>query len=167
MQKEIKSKYGELETLKANKLEILNMRLEQCRQRLSKLTDFFVDGVIEREIFMTKKNSLVTEEKKLREEIGSIDENQLAALTKAEQFLELVNRAYLSYKLGNDEEKREMVKFVTSNFFVSGKSVLIKPNLPFEMIEKRTIEPGGGPHRDVPRTLTDLIDELIAYFEKH
>lgn len=53
LQKAVKSKYGDLEVLKENKLEILNMQIEQCRQRLSKLTDFFVDGVIDQEMFLT------------------------------------------------------------------------------------------------------------------
>ncbi len=162
--KAIKSKYGDLEVLKESKLEILNMQLEQCRQRLSKLTDLFVDGVIDQEIFIKKKNSLVIEENKLKEEIGGIDEIQRNALTRTEKFLELVNRAYLSYQWGNGEEKRELVKFVTSNFFISGKSVLIKLNIPFEMVAKRSSEPGGGAYRVAPRTLGVLIDKLIKYF---
>lgn len=162
--REIKSKYGELDVLRENKLEILKMQLEQCRQRLSKLTDFFVDGVIDQEIFLAKKNSLVIEENKLQKEINSFDEIQRTALMKAEQFLELVNRAYLSYKWGTAEEKRELVKFVTSNFFVREKSVLIKLNLPFEMVANRKSEPGGGPHRVIPRTLACLVGKLIEYF---
>lgn len=164
LQKAVKSKYGELEVLKENKLEILKMQLEQCRQRLSKLTDFFVDDVIDQDIFIKKKNSLVIEENKLQEEIGGFDEIQRTALTKAEQFLELVNRAYLSYKWGTEEERRELVKFVTSNFSVKEKSVLVKLNLPFEMVANRHSEPGGGPHRVVPRTLASLVGQLIDYF---
>ncbi|MGI8467315.1 MAG: recombinase family protein [Pyrinomonadaceae bacterium] len=164
LQNAVKSKYGELEALKENKLEILNMRLEQCRQRLSKLTDFFVDGVIDREIFIQKKNSLVIEEKKLQDEIGGFDRIQRTALTKAEQFLELVNCAYLSYKWGNEEEKRDLVKSVTSNFFIREKSVLIKLNLPFEAVASRTSEPGGGAYRVAPRTLASLVDRLIQHF---
>ena len=164
LKKAIKSKYGELELLKENKLQILNMQLEQCRVRLSKLTDFFVDGVIEQEIYLNKKNALVIEEKKLQDEISGFDEIQRTALTRAEQFLELVNRAYLSYQWGKEEERRDLVKFVTSNFFVRGKSVLIKLNLPFEMVVNRSSEPGGGPHRVIPRTLASLVDQLIQYF---
>lgn len=164
LQKAIKSKYGELEVLKENKLEILKMQLEQCRQRLSKLTDFFVDGVIDQEIFISKKNSLVIEENKLQREISDFDEIQRTALTRAEQFLELVNRAYLSYKWGTEVERRELVKFVTSNFFVKDKSVLIMLNLPFEIIVNHRSEPGGGPHRVIPRTLACLVGRLIEYF---
>lgn len=164
LQNTVKSKYGELEVLKENKLEILTMQLEQCRQRLSKLTDFFIDGLIDREIFINKKNSLVIEEKKLQDEINGFDEIQRTALTRAEQFLELVNRAYLSYKWGNEEEKRELVKFVASNFFIREKSVLIKLNLPFEMVANRRSEPGGGAYRVIPRTLACLVGRLVEYF---
>jgi len=166
LQKAVKSKYGELEVLKENKLEILKMQLEQCRRRLSKLTDFFVDGVIDQEIFINKKNSLVIEENKLQKEISGFDEIQRTALTKAEQFLELVNQAYLSYQWGTEVEKRELVKFVTSNFSVREKSVFIKLNLPFEIVANRLSEPGGGPHRVTPRTLASLVGRLMEYFSE-
>ena len=162
----IRLKYGEIEVLKQNRVQAIGLQLKQCRERLSKLTDFFVDGVIEQELFIQKKNSLVIEEKKLREEMTNFDEIQRAALTRTEQFLELVNRACLSYKWGTEEEKREMVKMTTSNFFVTGKKVLIKLNLPFEMVANRRIVPGGGPHRDVPRTLASLLEKFIEYFQK-
>lgn len=166
LQKAIKTKYGELETLKQNRLQTLNLQLEKCRQRLSKLTDFFIDGVIERELFIERKNNLVREEKTLREEISNFDEIQKTALTGAEQFLELVNRACLSYKWGKEEEKRELVKMAISNFFVNGKKVSIKLNLPFEMVVNRHRVPYGGPLRDAPRTLALLIEKLIEYFRQ-
>ncbi len=165
LRRAVKSKYGELEVLKQNRLQTLRLQLEQCQERLSKLTDFFVDGVIDQVLFIQKKNSLVIEENKLREELANFDEIQKTALTRAEQFLELVNRAYLSYKWGTEEEKREVVKMTTSNFLVNGKMVLIKLNLPFEMVVNRTSVPGGGAHRDVPRTLALLLEKLIEYFQ--
>jgi DNA invertase Pin-like site-specific DNA recombinase len=165
LKKAIESKYGELETLKQNRQRTLHLQLEQCRERLSKLTDFFVDGVIEQELYTQKKNSLVVEESKLRDELANSDAIQKDALMRAEQFLELLNRSYLSYKWGNKEEKREMVKIATSNFLVKGKKVLIKLNLPFEMVVNRTSVPGGGPQRDVPRTLASLLEKLIEYFQ--
>jgi hypothetical protein len=48
---------------------------------------------------------------------------------------------------------------------INGKTVLIKLNLPFEMVINRTGVPGGGPHRDVPRTLASLLEKLIEYFQ--
>ena len=165
LKKAIKSKYGELEVLKQNRQRTLNLQLQQCRERLSKLTDFFVDGVIEQELYIQKKNSIIVEENKLREELTNLNEIQKDALVRAEKFLELVNRAYLSYKWGTKEEKREMVKMATSNFLVRGKKVLITLNLPFELIVNRTIVPGGGAHRDVPRTLGELLEKLLEYFQ--
>lgn len=162
----VKSKYGELKVLKENKIEILNMQLEQCRRRLSKLTDFFVDGLIDQEIFINKKNNLVIEERKLQEEVNGFDEIQRMALSRAEQFLELANQAYLSYKWANEEEKRELVKYVASNFFVRGKYVSIKLNLPFEMVADRQSDTGGGAYRFIPRTLASLLGKLIEHFSQ-
>jgi DNA invertase Pin-like site-specific DNA recombinase len=164
LQQAVKNKYGEIEVLKENKLQVLRIQIEKCRERLSKLTDFFVDGVIDRELFVEKKNNLVIEEQKLQREINSFDEIQRAALTKTEQFLELANQAYLSYQWGTEEEKRELVKFFTSNFFINGKSVLIKLTLPFEIVVNRPLITGGGPRRLIPRTLAALLGQLLSYF---
>lgn len=148
------------------KRKALKLNLEQTQSRLSRLTDALVDGAIDRELFVQKKNSLVTAELELKEKLTKVESIEPEALQKAEKFLELANSAYLSYKTASFQNKRDLVKTVTSNFFVKGKSVVIKPNLPFEMIINRTYEPDGGPQRGTPRTLPTLLSKLVEYFKQ-
>jgi DNA invertase Pin-like site-specific DNA recombinase len=157
-------------SFKENQKQALMMRLEQCRTRLSKLTDVFLDGNLEHELFVTKKNDLVVEENRLKEGLNKLENNEeVDALAEVRKILEQANQAYLSYKSAIELEKREMVEICTSNFWTMGKTVVIKLNYPFQLIVNRHHGTNGGPLRDTPRTdsssLSRLLKNLLRFFE--
>lgn len=128
--------------------------------------DFYVDEKIDDELFIKKKNSLIKKQKQLEFDLNNFDEINYLSTIRTEAFLELVNNAYLSYKWGKPEEKRELVKYTTSNFLVTGKSLLIKLNLPFEMVQNRQSIPAGRASRLAPRTqVTKMFKWFLNYFE--
>lgn len=161
-------KEGEAKTnLKVTKQSFV-LKIEQCRQRLSKLTDALVDETIDREIFIQKKNLLLLEEQRLGQQLEEIERGEGSVIfAKVRKILELANRAYLSYKSGIEQEKREMVEIIISNFSAIGKTVLFKLNYPFEIVANRGKSTNGGPHRDVPRTdvaeLSEIVKNLYEY----
>lgn len=161
----ISERRGAVESFAHTRQHALHLQLEKCRERLSKLTDALIDGTLERELFVNKKNSLILEEQRLQDELTNCSSTETDALERTGKILELANQAYLSYETGNDEEKREMVKTVVSNFFVEGKLVLIKPNLPFEVLINRVKNADGGPRRVAARTFYNLINQLMNYFK--
>lgn len=144
----------------------LKLNLEQTRSRLSRLTDALVDGAIDNELFVQKKNALIGAELELKEKLAKVETIEPEALRKTEKFLELANSAYLSYKTASFQNKRDLVKNLTSNFLVSGKSVLIKLNLPFEMVVNWKGVLDGGPQRDGSRTFEVLLEKLIVHFRQ-
>jgi site-specific DNA recombinase len=144
----------------------LKLNLEQVQSRLSRLTDALVDGVIDEKLFVEKKNHLIVAEQELKGKLSKVSSLEPAALRKTEKFLELANSAYLSYKRAGFQNKRDLVKNVTSNFFINGKSVLIKLNLPYELLLNRGSVPNGGPQRDSPRTFHILLERLVEYFKQ-
>jgi len=87
------------------------------------------------------------------------------AFKRIEAFLELANSARLSYKTGKLEERRDLVKTVSSNFSVKEKEVSIKLNLPFQMIAERIPFTAGSPKREATRTFSELVKKLFVYFE--
>ena len=167
MKKVLAHRHQESESLKETRRKTLELRLEQCCQRLSKLTDAFVDGAIERELFIQKKNSLIIEKQRLKEELAELETGKDDAMEKTKKILEQANQAYISYKQAIEQEKREMVKIVTLNFFVAGKNVTIKLHYPFELIANRHKSTNGGAQRDVPRTemaqLKEIIEKLYEF----
>ena len=141
------------------------LRLEKTRSRLSRLTDALVEGLIEQDLFIEKKNDLIAAELELVQKIENVESLVPEALRKTEKFLELANSAYLSYETASFRNKRDLVKTVASNFFVKDKSVLVKLNLPFELVANQKILGDGGARRGSPRTLEDLLINLLSFFK--
>ncbi len=101
----------------------------------------------------------------IKQLVENNNKNLRGAVAKTEQFLELLKWPYLSYKMGNDQEKREMMKITTSNFTADGKNLLIKLNKPFEMVYEHRADRYGGPTLAASRTLSALLSQLVKYFE--
>ena len=146
-----------------------NLRLqhEQTKDRLSKLTDAYIDGVLDKNMYIEKKNSLLVEEQMVREQLLDVGQSESLVLKKVEGSIEQANNAYLSYKEGLFEDRRDMVKTTTSNIIVKDKIVLIELHYPFQLIAERQKVICGSPHRDVPRTLSALLSQLCEYFKKN
>lgn len=143
----------------------LLLKREQIKERLSRLADGFMDGIFDRDIYIEKKNEMVVKEQEVNQKLVNLSEDSSEAFKRIEAFLELVNSAQLSYKIGKPEERRDLVKTVSSNFSVEGKEVLVKMNLPFQMIAERAHFTSGSPQREARRTLSKLFKDLCAYFK--
>src|SRR5262249_22183633 len=81
------------------------------------------------------------------------------------EFLELAGSAYLSYKMGFSEEKRDLLKILTSNREVDGKNVDLRLAIPFEGVANRYKCSNGVPQPDIPRTLDTLLHNLTEHFK--
>jgi site-specific DNA recombinase len=147
------------------RLRSLKLRREQARDRLSRLTDAYMDGVLDREIYVMKKDDLLREEQVVGEKLLKVAEEERVIIKKVEELLERANNAYLTYKEGLFEDRRDLLKTTTSNFVVGHKNVSVKLLSPFRMIAERGRVPAGSPYRAVPRTLPLLLSQLFDYFK--
>jgi site-specific DNA recombinase len=93
----------------------LTMRLGQIQERLARLTDAYIDRVLEKEIFEERKTALLIERRDLEEKLTQIKSGADSVPDRLAEFLELAGSAYLSYKMGFLKEKRDLLKTVTSN----------------------------------------------------
>jgi DNA invertase Pin-like site-specific DNA recombinase len=146
----------------------LILKEKTIKNRLSKLADAFVDEVFDRETYLEKKNQLVIEELEIKEKLNRLSKNETDVLNQLKDFLELLNRAYSSYKLGKPEEKREMVETCVSNFAAKEKSLVIKLKIPFQIVLERAAFPAGSPSRATTRTdsakLSELSEKIYEFF---
>lgn len=161
---EIRRRFRGATTFRENGVRVFQLQLNQIRGRLSKLTDAYIDGVLEKEIYLEKKNALITEESAVGERLRRLEQGGEAIYSQVEKFLELVSSAYESYKLATEEERRELVEMITSNLEVEGKILTAKLNYPFKLVVERVKVIDGGPQRDAARTLSALLSQLCTYF---
>jgi hypothetical protein len=69
----------------------------------------------------------------------------------------------LAYRFAVDEEKRDLVKKLSSNRMLTGKSLAITLNSPFHLIANRFSVSHGRPPRDTNRTWDALIATLVDW----
>jgi site-specific DNA recombinase len=128
----------------------ITLQLDQARDRLNRLTDAYLDRMLDQGAYMERKRSLVLEQADLEEKLvnASRDGGQGKRLEKV---LELANNAVASYKSALPEQKRELLKILTSNREVEAKIVMIELCSPFREIALRTTFTLGAQERGVTR----------------
>jgi site-specific DNA recombinase len=137
------------------------MRLGQLQERLDRLTDAYIDRLIDKETFEARKATILMDQKALQEKIA---QPQSAVVDRLSKFLELAGDAYLLYQASLPAEKRDLLKIVTSNRTVTGKNVVVALQDPFSDVANRYISSNGRAYRDRPRTLDALLKNLRAWF---
>lgn len=130
----------------------LKLRIAQSDERVARLTDAYVDRVIERDIFEERKKQLLQERAALRESLDQMRSNDDPILKRAKEFLELVRRLHESQNLVRDSELRDLLKSTTSNLGIDRKKLLVDWKSPFHLLEKERVIPDGSPQRSIPRT---------------
>jgi DNA invertase Pin-like site-specific DNA recombinase len=137
------------------------LRLAQLEERLERLTDAFIDHLIDKDTFETRKATVLMNQKSLQEKIAL---PRGAIVDRLSKFLELAGDAYLLYQSSLPTEKRDLLKIITSNRSVSAKNVAVGLKDPFSDVANRYIYSNGSPYRDRPRTLGALLEKLMAWF---
>ena len=139
----------------------LTARHDVMINKLARLTDAYVEGVLEIELFMERKKALLVERLKVeallkKSKSEGVKSNRLA------DFIQLAGSAYLSYKMAEDEEKQDLLKNICSNRWVDGKNVIIELHLPFAEVANRPKKSQWWAGSDAVRTfLTKLSDLLV------
>src|SRR5262249_4953668 len=150
---------------KESQINALSLRLNQIQDRIGRLTDAYIDRVIEKEIFEERKAALLLERKDLEEKMDQLKTGMLSIPDRLAEFLELAESAYLSYKTGFPEEKRDLLKILTSNREVDGKNVDMRLAIPFNEVAHRPKNLYSPPYRYIPRTWDRLLQRLLEHFK--
>jgi hypothetical protein len=136
----------------ADELRNLALTIAAIDDRISRLTDAYVDQIVDRETFLARKERLLDDRATLVSRKAYIEAGDDKIQDHAEHILELVKTLGNVANLENDDHLRGLLKNTVSNLNVSGKSVEIAWRNPFLQLSKREPVPCGGPHRIKPRT---------------
>lgn len=136
----------------------IQVALAGVRNRLGRLTDAYIDRMIDKEIFEERKAALLAEKLDLEQRQKDMGSSEFPDRLKI--FLELAGTAYLTYELGSLEAKRDLVLSVTSNRYVDGKKCVFMLYPTFETVANRFKSTNGSPSKVIARTLDDLIHSV-------
>jgi site-specific DNA recombinase len=152
-------------TQRESMMQSLHLRLSQQNERLNRLTDAYIDRVIDKDIFEARKAALLMERKDIEEKVSRLNQDGRTLADQIAEILELAGSAYLLYESGLSDEKQELLKTITSNRVAEGKNVEFTLTFPFNQIAKREKDTNGRPYRDVPRTFGPVFQSILTWFQ--
>ncbi|WIM10540.1 recombinase family protein [Enhydrobacter sp.] len=133
--------------------------------RLSRMTDAYIDGVIDKDTFLRRKEELIKELAVLRSRLNALSDSEAVARAEANRILELVRRLSCFADSASELDIDELLTDTTSNLSVSEKELVIAWQKPFDKL----VTPQGitscEPYRGKPRTF-DLARTIIEHVER-
>lgn len=129
----------------------LKLQIHQIDSKLTRLTDCYVEGGLDKETYEKRKQDLLISTKEKEQTQKRLDSGKEQLLRKARKFLELSNNLTASYQNGFLHNQRELIETVTSNLVVEGKKLIITMRSPFSEIADRFNFQSGEPERDTAR----------------
>lgn len=138
-------------------------RLAQVEQRLARLTDLFLDGEIDGDVYKAKQAELRGEQVELRSSLTSAPLEGDHIANEAYQLLTVGMGAYYALQYATGFEKRQLLKSVFSNPIIDVKNVVLKPRSPYDFVFGNPKTAGCSPLKAGPRTF-DQIAKLFWDF---
>lgn len=135
------------------------VRLTQTDERLSRLTDAFIDRHIDERTFASRKEALLLDRRRLEEQASATTG---VTAERAVKFFELVNTVAAAYDSAELPDKRQIIRLATSNRTLSGRNVVLGPSEWLVPVQKSTTVGSGDPTRPTFRMPKEHVEQLIA-----
>ncbi len=134
------------------------MHAGKIEERLTRLTDAYLDQMLDKDTFERRKEHLFMEQRGIRDSLEKLSAKDIP-INQALEKLELGNAAYLSYKTGIPAEKRALVEATVSNFSVRGKEPMIALKSPYqELANWHKMQLSAPPPTTLRMQATQLLD---------
>jgi site-specific DNA recombinase len=105
------------------------------QKKLDRLLDLLAEGVIDKDDFKMKKQSMRERQHEVLQLISAHDGADEAFSNAMEKLLKVAQGAYEGFIGSNMEEKRELLNFVFSNLKLKGATLCYSLNFPFNRFE--------------------------------
>jgi site-specific DNA recombinase len=148
-------------------IQHLKIKVEQMTERLNRLTDVYLEGALDREMFEERKAALISERRALSDRCADYEANRASVPDELRKFVELAGSAYSLYKEASVAKKRQLLRTVMSNCTLQQKCIEFTWRPPFREVAEREKETGGAPSKEIGRTSALLADRLFVFFAEH
>ena len=137
MQQELERMRDASSSQREQAVAAVKLRLSQAEDRLGRLTDAYIDRLIDQDLFEGRKKALLSERRDLEDQMVHWQSGKRDVAAELAEFLERADTAFLAYKDGIVDEKRDLLDSMTSNRLVDRKTPIITLSLPFRAIAER------------------------------
>lgn len=135
----------------AEKRRTARATLARIDERLMRLTDAFVDGDLEKDLFERRKKKLLLEKRDAEELLDAEKRGKQKERDTCALYLELATSALQSFEDGDLLEKRELLRELTSNWIIEEKNVFVELASPYREVAERSAVLDGDPKRSDTR----------------
>ena len=126
------------------------LQLAQVEQRIARLTDGFINGLIDEPTYLAKKEALFLDRQRCRAEVSAPPRTRPTP-DDLMKFLELAKSLWRNYQSGSRVEKRQIIELATSNRIVSGKTLSLTPHDWLQSAQDAGTVLSGAHHRPTNR----------------
>lgn len=149
----------------------LGLQLDQVAAQIARLTDAYIDGGIDREVFENRKAELLSRQAELRERLGKPRTSDAVLESMAAETFELAQTASLGYGLADSRVRRRLAEEMTSNRVVSPYGPVVRPSEPYQTLQKLSSvlssEDERGAVRTEARKARGLLNKIIEWLFSH
>ena len=124
-------------SIKLEKIKHLSLQKNNLEQREKKLLDAYLENLIEKNEFEKRKSEIIFSLQEINEKLTNLNNESTALFSKINEIFELCENLLNTYDFGVLEEKREILKNITSNFEAKGKGVVFSMLSPFYLLSNR------------------------------
>lgn len=132
----LKSSFKDEQVYHKEQITKLNTSCEKLRNRISQLYTDKLDRIISADMWKEKNNEWAMEHTRLNSLIEKHMKANKNYMEQANIIFELLENLYLKYIEQNDEEKRNLLKIVSSNFLLDGEKLSYEYKKPFDIFAK-------------------------------
>ena len=102
--------------------------------KLDNLLEMRLSGEVESDLFAQKKADLTTQQDEIMKQIQKINDKNTDWVEKADNCLNLANRAKRAWKSGSKQLKREILKSLSSNAYLVDGKIELELRKPFDTL---------------------------------
>ncbi|MEJ0011261.1 MAG: recombinase family protein [Bauldia sp.] len=128
------------------------LHIAQIDQKLDKLTDALIEGLIDRGAFERRKASLLFDQRRLALQAQEGDPSAEGIAREVADIFELIKTLSEAVKAAPSPESRDLVCKTVSNFSAYGKSVVVELCSPLRELRQRSSISCCDPYRGAIRT---------------
>ncbi len=143
----------------------LKRELGRIEARLERLTNGYLDGDIESELYRDTRKKLTTKQAQFQQQIDEPNDTVQEICRTIEDALELASGAQQTYANVDDAEKRRMLRIVSSNRSLSQRELAVEPAMPFSILVDASLVRNGSTNQSETRKqeLTSIMDALWEF----
>lgn len=140
-------------------IQSAKLKLADIDERINRLTDAYIDRMIDKETFDNRNKKLMHERIDIKETLDALEAIMTENDSKTTKFLELVKAIAINKNKANETENRDLIKTVTSNLEIDGKRLVFTLEPPFAAIAENEEFRYGEPYRATSRTFKNVSRE--------